>query len=51
MEKIKIYGEIPMLKKLFKDIVKTLKFKNGYIPLNMSVALAMDLKKQGLTRR
>ena len=50
MTQVEIYGEIPMLKKLFKKIEKMFNIKKGYIPLNMSLGLAMELKKQGLTK-
>ena len=50
MPDIETYGDIPMLKKLFKKAEKMFNVKKGFIPLNMSVGLAMDLKKQGLTK-
>lgn len=47
---IKTYGSISKLRKLFKGMEKVMKSKEEYIPLNMTLVLAMDLKRQGLTK-
>ena len=47
---VETYDSINIISQALTKLKKKIRVREGYIPLNMSVGLAMDLKKQGLTK-